>query len=63
MSVAWIPGVVGDGIKLVVSHHGMSAAAVDHRADDSQHFSDLRPPVDKIANENGRAGRVGIVAS
>ena len=55
-------GGVADGIELVVAHHDVSAAVVDHRLDDLQHLQLSGPAVDEVTDEDRGAFRVSVHA-
>ena len=51
-------GVTGgerDGVELVVPHHHLCTAGIDHGPDDLEGLDLLRSTIDEIANENGLA--------
>ena len=51
---------VGNRVELMISHHNLGAAAVNHRLDEFKGLPLLRPTIDQIANENGSVGAVVV---
>ena len=54
---------VGDGVELVVAHHDLGGAGVDHRLDQLQGSQLFAPAIDQIADEDCGALGVGIDAT
>ena len=53
---------IRDGVELVVAHHDLCGAGVDHRLHQLQGSQLFGAAVDQIADEDGGAFRVGVGA-
>src|SRR6185436_7454580 len=44
--------VPGNGVELVIPHHGLGCPGIEHFADDSDRLQLPRPAIDEVANED-----------